>query len=150
MLRERGQKETQSKPGSRPWRTYSRGASKKWLFKYLQVIIMCFCLYDTVCLPSVPYNFLYPGSWFTLLIAVYFLRLKINHDSHEFILESGTVANTTYIHYNRLKRQRPDNITCSGQVEERIERLPNKLNISPNVLNAMDSNRFNDNPYNYR
>jgi hypothetical protein len=28
-----------------------------------------------------------------LLIAVYFRRIKINHDSHEFILESGTVAN---------------------------------------------------------
>jgi hypothetical protein len=35
-------------------------------------------------------------------------------------------------------------------MEERIERLPNKLNISQNVLNVMDSNRFNDNPYNYR
>jgi hypothetical protein len=30
-----------------------------------------------------------------LLIAVYFLSLKINHDSHEFILESGTVVNNT-------------------------------------------------------
>jgi hypothetical protein len=28
-----------------------------------------------------------------ILIGVYFRRLKINHDSHEFILESGTVAN---------------------------------------------------------
>jgi hypothetical protein len=33
-----------------------------------------------------------------LLIAVYFCRLKINQDSHEFILESGTVANTKHIH----------------------------------------------------
>jgi hypothetical protein len=27
------------------------------------------------------------------MIVVYFRRLKINHDSHEFILESGTIAN---------------------------------------------------------
>jgi hypothetical protein len=27
----------------------------------------------------------------------FFLRLKLNHDSHEFILESGTLANITVI-----------------------------------------------------
>jgi hypothetical protein len=32
------------------------------------------------------------------LIGVYFRRLKINHDFHEFILESGTVANTNTVH----------------------------------------------------
>jgi hypothetical protein len=31
-----------------------------------------------------------------LLIGVYFHRLKINHDSHEFILESSPVANRIY------------------------------------------------------
>ncbi len=36
-------------------------------------------------------------SWFILLIAVYFSRLKIKHDSHEFLLESGTVANIYHI-----------------------------------------------------
>ncbi len=30
-----------------------------------------------------------------LLIAVYFWRLKIIHDLHEFILESGTIANSS-------------------------------------------------------
>jgi hypothetical protein len=30
----------------------------------------------------------------TVLTVVYFHRLKINHDSHEFILESGTVGNS--------------------------------------------------------
>ncbi len=36
-----------------------------------------------------------------LLIAVYFRRLKINHDLHEFILESGTIANSSdsFFHY---------------------------------------------------
>ncbi len=33
------------------------------------------------------------GYWFVILIGVYFRRLKLNDDSHEFILESGTVAN---------------------------------------------------------
>jgi hypothetical protein len=32
-----------------------------------------------------------------ILIGVYFRRLKENHDSHEFILESRTVANK-YVH----------------------------------------------------
>jgi hypothetical protein len=43
---------------------------------------------------------------------VYFRRLKINHDSHEFILESGTVANNcgnnsdpvVHIHVSRCHR----------------------------------------------
>jgi hypothetical protein len=34
------------------------------------------------------------GIWFAILIDVYLRRLKINHDTHEFILESGTVANS--------------------------------------------------------
>jgi hypothetical protein len=58
------------------------------------VIIMCFCLYNTVCLPSIPYNYLYPESCFTLLITV-ILQIKINHDSHEFILESCTIVNSS-------------------------------------------------------
>ncbi len=31
-----------------------------------------------------------------------FRRLKINYESHEFILDSGTVANSTYVLYNKL------------------------------------------------
>jgi hypothetical protein len=45
-----------------------------------------------------------------ILIGVYFRRLKINHDSHEFILESGTVANNTYALYQvkiTIKQQKP-------------------------------------------
>jgi hypothetical protein len=34
-----------------------------------------------------------------ILTFVYFHRLKINHDSHEFILESSTVANSYYVLY---------------------------------------------------
>jgi hypothetical protein len=43
---------------------------------------------------SMPYNYLLPGNLFTLLTAVYFSQVKINHDSHEFILESGNVMNS--------------------------------------------------------
>ncbi len=95
MLGEGGQKETQSKPGTRPWRAYWQGAARRWLFKYVQVIITVCVLtcMITVCSLSMPYDYLWLGNWFTLLTAVYFCRLKINHDSHEFILESGTVAN---------------------------------------------------------
>ncbi len=36
MLIGRGQNGSQFELGTRPWRTYSRGASRKWLFKYVQ------------------------------------------------------------------------------------------------------------------
>jgi hypothetical protein len=39
-----------------------------------------------------------------ILIIVYFHRLKINHESHEFILESGTIANLLPF---QLKHARP-------------------------------------------
>jgi hypothetical protein len=33
----------------------------------------------------------------SMILTVYFHRLKINHDSHEFILESSTVAKKYYV-----------------------------------------------------
>ncbi len=36
-----------------------------------------------------------------ILTVVYFHRLRINHDSHQFILESGTIANN----YTQLNMQ---------------------------------------------
>jgi hypothetical protein len=33
-----------------------------------------------------------------IMLVFIFGRLKINHDSHEFILESGTVANNSHLH----------------------------------------------------
>ncbi len=50
----------------------------------------------SVCSLSMPYNYLRP-NWFTLLTTVIFRRLKINYDSHEFILE--TVVNNYTIFY---------------------------------------------------
>jgi hypothetical protein len=39
-----------------------------------------------------------------ILIDVFFYRLKINHDSHEFILESGTVANSNFVTVHSLEQ----------------------------------------------
>ncbi len=45
------------------------------------------------------------STWLILVPDVYFLcRLKINHDSHEFILEFGTVANKTYYFFIHILR----------------------------------------------
>jgi hypothetical protein len=58
-----------------------------WLFVSLAVcVIRCSCLIFILC--SV-YNSL------SCLIVYFLCRLKINHDSHEFILEFGTVVNNT-------------------------------------------------------
>jgi hypothetical protein len=96
---ERDREEAQSKPESRPWRTYSRGASWRWLFKYVQVTIRYSYLYNYCVFSWYVLQLLISRNWFTLLIAVYFCRLKMNHDSHEFILESGTVANNNALFY---------------------------------------------------
>jgi hypothetical protein len=40
-----------------------------------------------------------PQAGLAILINVYFRRLKINHDSREFILQSSTVANKNYVHF---------------------------------------------------
>ncbi len=54
--------------------------------------------YDRFSLPWLSYDAPFASYYelSALLIVVYFLRLKINHESHEFILESGTVANMNY------------------------------------------------------
>ncbi len=47
-----------------------------------------------VCYPWLIMIISYSQARLAILIDFYFHRLKINHDSHEFILEFGTVANT--------------------------------------------------------
>jgi hypothetical protein len=59
---------------------------KSWLCVLTHII--------SICSLSMPCNYLQLGNWFTCWLLFIFRRLKINHDSHEFILESGTVANT--------------------------------------------------------
>ncbi len=39
------------------------------------------------------YDYLISSNLSTILTVVYFHRLEINHDSHEFTLEPGTIAN---------------------------------------------------------
>jgi hypothetical protein len=51
-------------------------------------------------LPVYYHDYLVSSNWIAILTDVYFYRLKINHDSHEFILESGTVVNSkNYLFY---------------------------------------------------
>jgi hypothetical protein len=52
------------------------------------------------------YDYLCSQVKFVILIDVYFRRLKINHDSYEFILEFSTVAN------NSLVSQKDKNEFC--------------------------------------
>ncbi len=99
---EESQQEVQSNPGMRPWRMYSQGASGRWAFKYVQsydyailpeenchelpaicypCFIMIFCVHTSR---------FYNTDW-----CLFFCRLKINYDSHKFILEFSTVANNS-------------------------------------------------------
>jgi hypothetical protein len=88
-----------------PWWTYSRGAPRKQPLKYvwdvtyakrrkgnwsviLHLHYICpYLIFDT-------HDFLLSVFCIVPIDCLFFRRLKINHDSHEFILEIGTVANT--------------------------------------------------------
>ncbi len=82
----------QSNPRTRPGWTYSRGAatnSRSSMHKMYEEIMML----RLVEKKKKKIKMLY----IILLLIVYFLRrLKINHDSHEFILEFGTVSNSNF------------------------------------------------------
>jgi hypothetical protein len=95
-LEKEGQHQAQSKPESWPWRTYSRGAPRRWLFKYVQIIITCASSYDVNY--HKPYNMYHniscPGVDLQYCFLFCFRRLKINHAYREFILEFGTVVNS--------------------------------------------------------
>jgi hypothetical protein len=68
--------------------------SKKIAVQVCIVIIVCSFSCNIICFHNMLSIHYVWGNWFIILIGVYFLRLKINHDSHEFILESSTVANS--------------------------------------------------------
>ncbi len=58
----------------------------------------CSIMYSIICSRHLVHSrimllFLHSGILIRNTDGVYFRRLKINHDSHEFILESGTDAN---------------------------------------------------------
>ncbi len=116
MLIRRGQKGVQSMPGTRPWRTYSRGASWRLLFKYvhwLYILSACIYMYSHFMIRLFDYSvfyylllpFLHLGDWFVILIGAYFCRLKINHDVHDFILDSGIVANINSLQQTNMGSQ---------------------------------------------
>jgi hypothetical protein len=52
------------------------------------------------------------------LTYLFFCRLKINHDSHEFILEIGTIANNTY-HAKSINEARTKGKRLSSQNVEK-------------------------------
>jgi hypothetical protein len=65
------------------------GAKEKKLRcrEFLQYICLCLIMLSMII-------HVYISGFFPLLIVYFFCRLKINHDSHEFILEFSTVANS--------------------------------------------------------
>jgi hypothetical protein len=100
-----GWHEVQSDPRTRPWQTYLRGAPRRQPLKYV------WSIWDVTDAKRRKGNwsvmrhlhYICPCLIFDLLSVfcivpidcLFFRRLKINHDSHVFILEFGTVANTT-------------------------------------------------------
>ncbi len=108
IVEEREQTSVQSNSGSRPWRTHSWRTARRLPFKYVQshscnfpyrreppwifnILLACYDYLVTYYLRATMISCIPKLSM--ILTVVYFHRLKINHDSHEFILESGTVTN---------------------------------------------------------
>ncbi len=57
-------------------------------------VIVCICRLVTSCIHILCCYFLHSGNLIhNIDWCLFFCRLKINHDSHEFILESGTIMN---------------------------------------------------------
>jgi hypothetical protein len=68
------------------------------VFKYVQYLI-CICHLVISCIHVMCAISCIQGIWFVILIVFIFAGFKINHDSHEFILESGTVANSNKVNW---------------------------------------------------
>ncbi len=64
-----GAEPSQYTPRRGPWRTYSRGASRRPMFKYVHFLVYIYCSVMQI------------------------TALLLHTHTHEFILESGTVAN---------------------------------------------------------
>jgi hypothetical protein len=66
---------------------------KKTAVQVCTVIILCLSFCNIIYSRNMS-QVLHPGNLILNIDwCLFFRRLKINHDSHEFILESGTVAN---------------------------------------------------------
>jgi hypothetical protein len=66
--------------------------------------MICLCYYSALTIYHC-HPYLYRVRFITLT-GVYFCRLKINHDTHVFILDSGTVANN----FNQKVLDLPQNL----------------------------------------
>ncbi len=110
MLIRRGQNGVQSMPRTGPWRTYSQVATRRLLFKYvhwlwcivilyLHVLTIMICLFDNSVINYLSLSFLHVGNLIHNTDWCLFSQVKNKHDIHEFILDSGTVANTSYLGY---------------------------------------------------
>jgi hypothetical protein len=105
MLARRGQSRVQYTLRTRPWRTYSRGATRRPMFKYVHWLVYIYCPV-TANIRAIATYVTFLGSAIIVPLHVhdcgcnnnrclFFRRLKINHDTHEFILDSGTIANSS-------------------------------------------------------
>ncbi len=78
----REQQESQSNPGLRPWRTYSRGALRRWPFQYVQVMITQLCRREklpwVICsmLSVIDYDYSILQARLAILLVVYFSQVK--------------------------------------------------------------------------
>ncbi len=91
----------QSNPRTRPGWTCSWGAAKNSRIAAqvcINVYKRSWCLWFII--KEIP-KIQYVVAW---LICLFFRRLKINHVSHEFILEFGTVTNTNVLYVKMNQR----------------------------------------------
>ncbi len=107
------QQKPQFNHGLRPWRIYSRGAPRRWqvcteLWSHIYAVgRKCHELLATRRLWLIMIIPWFANQASKTDLCLFFCTLKINHDSHEFILEFGTVANSyIYAHILGLSMQR--------------------------------------------
>ncbi len=102
MLIRMGTELSQYMPRRGPWRMYSRVASRRPMFKYVHWLVHINCsvialfmllLHTYLLVTNNCRPLLCTSLWLYYNRCLFFRRLKINYDTHEFILDSGTVAN---------------------------------------------------------
>jgi hypothetical protein len=89
MLIRRGQNGVQSKPGTRPWRTYSRGATRRPLFKYVHWLLCIVVLYLHV---------------LTIMIRL-FVYSVFDSLSQPFLLVGNLICNTNWCLFSQVKNK---------------------------------------------
>jgi hypothetical protein len=150
-----GWHEVQSDPRTRPWRTYSRGAPKRQPLKFV------WCIWDVTYAKRRKrgwnvwhLHYIYPCCIFYThdcslsvfctvpIYCLFFHRLKINHDSHEFILEFGTVANRYNVFRGPFEGVR---IVCIMYVARAVCTLP-RCGRGKRLKNSVKIQPYNSRP----